>query len=183
MKKNTAMENRSILALNLDLSQKPKNPKKTKVAIITGAGQGLGAAAARLFASHGARVLVADLDGEKAESVAAEIAAAGVGGAAAFAGDVTAPEFAPRCVRAALDAFGGGSIDILVNNAGEFWKKMEPATLGRESSCCGSRSLNPEREREKNPFFSSLFPSFFVSLFKNKILFHQATPGTAWPTS
>lgn len=97
---------------------------KFKVAIITGAGQGLGAAAARLFASHGARVLVADLDGEKARSVAAEInssaAGGGAGKAAAFAGDVTDAAFAPKCVRAALDAFGGESIDILVNNAGEF---------------------------------------------------------------
>ena len=93
-------------------------PKTKKVAIITGAGQGLGAAAAHLFASHGARVLVADLDGEKAKSVAAEITSAGVGKAAAFAGDVTDAAFAPACVRAALDAFGAESIDILVNNAG-----------------------------------------------------------------
>lgn len=64
-------------------------------------------------------MLVADLDGEKAQSVAAEINKTGVGRASAFVGDVTSPGFAPECVRAALDAFGGGSIDILVNNAGE----------------------------------------------------------------
>lgn len=70
-----------------------------------------------MFASHGAKVLAADLDGAKADGVAAEIRAAG-GQAAAFAGDVTAPDFAAACVRAALAAFGGDSIDILVNNAG-----------------------------------------------------------------
>lgn len=98
-------------------------PPPFKVAIITGAGQGLGAAAARLFASHGARVLVADLDGPKAAGVVGEIRAAG-GDAASFAGDVTDPAFPPACVRAALDAFGGESIDILVNNAGErIWER------------------------------------------------------------
>ena len=40
-----------------------------QVAIITGSGQGLGAAAAKLFAQQGARVLVTDLDGAKAEQV------------------------------------------------------------------------------------------------------------------
>jgi len=46
-----------------------------QVAIITGSGQGLGAAAAKLFAQHGARVLVTDLDGGKAEQVLAGLAA------------------------------------------------------------------------------------------------------------
>jgi 3-oxoacyl-[acyl-carrier protein] reductase len=118
---------RVLSPLSLHPSTTPLSPPKhshdvsfpfQQVAIITGAGQGLGASAARLFASHGARVLVADLDGPKAEGVAASIRAGG-GHAASFAGDVTDPAFAPACVRAALDAFGGGSIDILVNNAGE----------------------------------------------------------------
>ena len=42
---------------------------RAQVAIITGSGQGLGAAAAKLFAQQGARVLVTDLDGAKAEQV------------------------------------------------------------------------------------------------------------------
>ena len=123
-KRKTRFEDRTISTSTSTLIlKKPKKTKNlSKVAIITGAGQGLGAAAARLFASHGAVVLVADLDGDKARSVAAEInsAAGGVIKAAAFAGDVTDAEFAPKCVRAALDAFGGESVDILVNNAGEF---------------------------------------------------------------
>ena len=102
-----------------------------QVAIITGAGQGLGAAAARLFSAHGARVLVADLDGPKAEAVAASIRAGG-GTAAAFAGDVTDPAFAPACVKAALDAFGGGSIDILVNNAGVRGEQRVRGVCGQE---------------------------------------------------
>lgn len=48
-----------------------------QVAIITGAGQGLGAAAAALFAQHGAAVVVSDLDGAKAAQVAEEIRQAG----------------------------------------------------------------------------------------------------------
>ncbi|KAK9838142.1 hypothetical protein WJX81_003650 [Elliptochloris bilobata] len=89
-----------------------------QVAIITGSGQGLGAAAAKLFAQQGARVLVTDLDGAKAEQVAEEIRRDG-GEAAALAGDVTAEEFPARCVKAAVDSFG--TIDILVNNAGFTW--------------------------------------------------------------
>ena len=49
--------------------------RAAQVAIITGSGQGLGAAAAKLFAQHGARVLVTDLDGGKAEQVLAGLAA------------------------------------------------------------------------------------------------------------
>lgn len=47
-----------------------------QVAIITGSGQGLGAAAAKLFAQHGARIVVTDLDGAKAEQVGFLIAVA-----------------------------------------------------------------------------------------------------------
>ena len=130
-------------SLSLCLKKKKNETKtKIKVAIITGAGQGLGAAAARLFASHGALVLVADLDGEKARSVAAEINAAGVGKAAAFAGDVTDAAFAPKCVQAALDAFGGESIDILVNNAGEFSSKEGRRVRGGG----GEAPVSPFRE-------------------------------------
>ena len=66
-----------------------------QVAIITGAGQGLGAAAARLFAVHGAAVLVADLDGGKAAGVVADIKAGG-GKAASFAGTSRTRPSRPR---------------------------------------------------------------------------------------
>ncbi|KAK9905057.1 hypothetical protein WJX75_008788 [Coccomyxa subellipsoidea] len=94
---------------------------KGKVAIITGSGRGLGAAAANLFAEHGARLVVTDLDVAKADEVAAGIRSRG-GEAISLAGDVTAEEFPARCVKAAVEAFG--TIDILINNAGFTWDGM-----------------------------------------------------------
>jgi 3-oxoacyl-[acyl-carrier protein] reductase len=88
------------------------------VAIITGAGQGIGAAAARLFAREGAKVVVSDLDGAKAESVAASIRADG-GSAFSVAGDVTAAEFPEKIMAATIEKWG--KLNILVNNAGYTW--------------------------------------------------------------
>ena len=90
----------------------------SKVAIITGSGRGIGAAAARLFASEGAAVVVSDLDPVPAEETAAAIRNAG-GKAIVVAGDATDPAFPDRLVKSTLDAFGG--IDIIVNNAGYTW--------------------------------------------------------------
>src|SRR5215472_2463179 len=89
-----------------------------KVAILTGSGRGIGAAAAKLFASEGASVVVSDLDPNPAEEMAAAIRNAG-GKAIIVAGDVTDPAFPSQLVKATLDAFGG--IDIIVNNAGYTW--------------------------------------------------------------
>ncbi len=89
-----------------------------KVAIITGSGRGIGAAAARLFATEGASVVVCDLDAAPAEETAAAITNAG-GKATVLAGDVTDPAFPAQLVQSTLDAFGG--IDIIVNNAGYTW--------------------------------------------------------------
>ncbi len=95
-----------------------------RVAIITGAGRGLGRAYARFFASEGASVVVNDagLDraGERPEAdaagaVAAEIRAAG-GEAVASREDVSDWEAGARLVRNAVDAYG--RLDVLVNNAG-----------------------------------------------------------------
>ncbi len=91
---------------------------KDQVAIITGSGRGIGAAAARLFAREGAKVVVNDLNPEPAEAVVAEIRAAG-GEAIAVPGDVTDPEFPDRIVRTAVETFG--KLNILVNNAGFTW--------------------------------------------------------------
>ena len=86
-----------------------------KVAIITGAGSGMGAATAKLFASEGAAVVVADTSDEGGNSTVAEITEAG--GRAQFVHtDVTDESAWERLIAATDEAFG--QLDILVNNAG-----------------------------------------------------------------
>ena len=89
-----------------------------KVAILTGSGRGIGAAAAKLFASQGASVVVSDLDPAPAEETAAAIRNAG-GKAIVVPGDVTDTAFPDTLIKATLDNFGG--IDVIVNNAGYTW--------------------------------------------------------------
>jgi 3alpha(or 20beta)-hydroxysteroid dehydrogenase len=84
-----------------------------KVALITGAAQGQGAAEARQFAAEGAKVVVADVQYDKARVLVGEI---GVSSAMVAPLDVTDPEQWDRAVRAAVQAFG--RLDVLVNNAG-----------------------------------------------------------------
>ena len=107
-----------------------------RVAVITGAGRGIGRAYALLLASRGARVVVNDLGGSiqglgsdagVAAAVAAEIAAAG-GSAIADQNDVAAPSGAQALIDAAVDNFG--RLDILVNNAGIIrWAGLPDADL------------------------------------------------------
>jgi len=85
-----------------------------RVAIVTGAGGGLGRAHALLLAKHGARVVVNDL-GDAALAVTKEIIDSG-GQARASMGSVTDNAFVQAMVNDTLDAWG--SVDILVNNAG-----------------------------------------------------------------
>jgi 3-oxoacyl-[acyl-carrier protein] reductase len=87
---------------------------KDKIAIITGAGQGIGEAYASALAADGAKVVVADLNETQADRVAKVIEAAG-GAAIAVKTDVADPESAEAMAAAAVEAFGG--IDYLVNNA------------------------------------------------------------------
>ncbi len=86
-----------------------------EVAIVTGAGAGIGRAIAERLAEAGASVLVSDLDAATAQEVADAIGAAG-GRAAALACDVTREDQREAVVKAAVDAFG--RVTILVNNAG-----------------------------------------------------------------
>ncbi|MDQ3467506.1 MAG: L-iditol 2-dehydrogenase [Chloroflexota bacterium] len=86
-----------------------------KVAIVTGGAQGIGAAISRRYATEGARMVVADRNGEGASTVASEISDRG-GEAIGVTVDVTNRDQVESMVASAVERFGG--VDILVNNAG-----------------------------------------------------------------
>lgn len=85
-----------------------------KVAVVTGAGRGIGEAYARALARAGARVVVAELDADAGERVAKEIEQAG-GQAVAVPTDVSSETSTLAMAEAGVEAFGG--LDYLVNNA------------------------------------------------------------------
>lgn len=94
---------------------------KDKVAIVTGAGRGIGCAIAKTFSGEGAKVAVADLDLGSAATVAGEIESVG-GDALAVKVNVAEKDSVEALLNAVLEKYG--KVDILVNNAG--WDKIEP---------------------------------------------------------
>ncbi|HVV76664.1 MAG TPA: SDR family oxidoreductase [Mycobacteriales bacterium] len=87
---------------------------REKVAIVTGAGSGIGRASAMRFAAEGARVLVADLRADRANECVAGIESAG-GAAVAHEVDVSDPDAVAAMVQSALDSYG--RLDVVFNNA------------------------------------------------------------------
>lgn len=100
---------------------------KDKVAVVTGAASGFGRGIAELFAAEGARVVIADINGEAATALAAEI---GPDRAIATATDVTKSADVDAMTAAAVDRFGG--VDILINNAGVTHKNQSLLTVSED---------------------------------------------------
>ena len=125
-----------------------------KAAVVTGAGQGIGAAIARLFAAEGARLVLADMRSGPATGVVDEITSGG-GEAVFVQADVTSDADCKRMIDTAIEGYG--TLDILVNNAGiagkgtvtevteEFWDRVMAVNL--KSIFLASRHAVPHMER------------------------------------
>jgi 3-oxoacyl-[acyl-carrier protein] reductase len=93
---------------------------ESKIALVTGAGRGIGRAVATKLTAAGATVMVNDLDAETLSGV----------GAASLAGDVTDPRFPQQLVDRTVQEFGG--LDIIVNNAGYTWDNVIQKTTDEQ---------------------------------------------------
>jgi NAD(P)-dependent dehydrogenase (short-subunit alcohol dehydrogenase family) len=93
---------------------------ENKVAVVTGAAQGIGRATALMMAREGAQIVVADLQGEKAQAVANEVKEIGAA-ALSVAVDVASEASVRQMAKAAFERFG--RIDILANIAGIYFPK------------------------------------------------------------
>jgi 3-oxoacyl-[acyl-carrier protein] reductase len=130
---------------------------KGKVAVVTGAAQGIGRAIALGFGREGAKVVVADLQADKAQSVAAELQAAGAE-ALAVEVNVASEASVKRLAEQTFSSFG--RIDILVNDAGiylrssvvdmteEDWDRTLDINLGGNFLC--SRAFVPAMRAQKS---------------------------------
>ena len=130
---------------------------KDKVAVITGGAQGIGRAVALAMAREEARVVVADLQGEKAKSVADEVKALSRD-ALALEVNVASEASVKQMAKATFDAFG--RIDILVNDAGIYlksavvdmteadWDRTLDINLGGNFLCC--REFVPAMRAQKS---------------------------------
>ena len=101
-----------------------------KVALITGAGEGMGRAAAVLFAREGARVGVLEIDRERAEATTAGIDGEG-GTALPLVADVSSQEDGARSVRAIVEEYG--ALHVLYNSAGVWLRGDGPVAELEES--------------------------------------------------
>ena len=118
---------------------------KDRVALVTGAGSGIGEVIAKTFAQHGAKVIVNDVNGEQAKRVAEEIEKSG-NRAIAICSDISQKPQVTEMFKTVKDTFG--RIDILVNNAGidkakgilgiaeEDWDRIIDINLKGQFLCC-----------------------------------------------
>lgn len=153
-----------------------------RVAIVTGAGRGIGAATARLFAAEGAAVVVNDIDKVPAEEVVQEIQQAG--GRVVLSTDNTVdPGAAAGLVAQAVEEFG--KLDMLVNNAGttrdktfhnmtdELWDFVLDTNL-RTAFNCTRAAVTHMRAAAKRELDMQSFPSYH-----RKITFTTSTAAIA----
>ena len=105
---------------------------QNRVVVITGGGKGIGKVYAREFARAGARVVAADIDGDAATAVAADIAAEG-GEALGLATDIADAAAVDGFARAALDRFGG--VDVIANATAR--SSARPTSTSIERGGCG----------------------------------------------
>ncbi len=132
-----------------------------KCALITGAGRGIGAATAELFASAGAAVAVLDIDLDAAKKVVAEIKSHEGQEAIAIRCDITDEDAVEAAMRECIGELGG--LDILVNNAGmairktaiemkmSEWQKVIDLNLGALFSCSRAAARYMRMRREDAP--------------------------------
>jgi NAD(P)-dependent dehydrogenase (short-subunit alcohol dehydrogenase family) len=129
-----------------------------KVVIVTGAASGIGLATAKRLGSEGARVVIADLNEEKAQAAAATVKAAGASDALASACDVSQEEQVKATVQNTLQKFG--RLDVVVNNA-------------------GLMIFKPLEEHEESDWLKVLHVDLLGAFFFTKQAFLTMKPGSA----
>lgn len=154
-----------------------------KVALITGAGAGIGAATAELFIHEGARVIVADKDLAAAQQVASKFGEKGF----AVGADVACNQQVKAMINSAVDHFGG--LDILVNNAGygalgtvvtmeeEAWNRLIDVNLKGVFLC--SKHAIPHLAGRKGAAIVNLASTIAVVGIKDRAAYVAAKGGVA----
>jgi 3-oxoacyl-[acyl-carrier protein] reductase len=150
---------------------------ENRVAVITGAGRGIGRAAALTFVREGAKVVINDVDGEPAEEAKRACEEIRPGSAAISLGSVAESKYTDALMRTAVDKFG--KLDILINNAGitrdkmvhtlsdEWWDLVIAVNLKGSFNC--ARSTVPymreqakiELERDGHPAYCRKVVNFY----------------------